>query len=70
MQFGRKDLLSNDAIQRTIQEVYREYGIGYERKEGETLPGHGYQLSFTKEQAAMAYMGVFRGECSKLKEFS
>lgn len=62
-----EDLLSNDAIQRTIQEVYREYGIGYERKEGETLPGHGYQLSFTKEQAAMAYMGVFRGECSKLR---
>ncbi len=62
-----EDLLSNDAIQRTIQQVYQEYGIGYERKEGETLPGHGYQLTFSKEQAAMAYLGVFDGKCSKLR---
>jgi len=62
-----EDLLSNDTIQRTIQQVYQEYGIGYERKEGETLPGHGYQLTFSKEQAAMAYLGVFDGKCSKLR---
>jgi hypothetical protein len=62
-----EDLLSNDAIQRTIQRVYQEYGIGYERKEGETPPGHGYQMTFSKEQAAMAYLGVFDGKCSKLR---
>lgn len=62
-----EDLLSNDANQRTIQQLYQEYGIGYERKEGETPPGHGYQLTFSKEQAAMAYLGVFDGKCSKLR---
>ncbi len=62
-----EDLLSNDNIQRAIQQVYLEYGIGYERKEGETLPGHGYLMNFSKEQAAMAYLGVFDGACSKLR---
>lgn len=62
-----EDLLSNDPIQRAIQAIYQEYGIGYERKEGETPPGHGYQLTFSKEQAAMAYLGVFSGACSKLR---
>ncbi len=61
-----EDLLSNDNIQRTLQLVYREYGIGYERKEGETLPGN-YVTTFSKEQAAMAYLGVFMGYCSKLR---
>ena len=62
-----EDLLSNDSIQKALQEVYREYGIGYERKEGETLPGHSYLMTFSKEQAAMAYLGVFTGFCSKLR---
>lgn len=62
-----EDLLSNDVNQRAIQQVYQEYGIGYERKEGETPPGHGYRLTFSKEQAAMAYLGVFSGMCSKLR---
>jgi AIPR protein len=62
-----EDLLSNDSIQRALQQIYREYGIAYERKEGETLPGHGYLMTFTKEQAAMAYLGVFKGFASKLR---
>ncbi len=62
-----EDLLSNDNIQRTLQQVYHEYGIGYERKEGETLPGHVYHLTFSKEQAGMAYLGVYSGVCSKLR---
>jgi hypothetical protein len=60
-----EDLLSNDNIQKTVQQIYHDYGIGYERKEGETLPGHG--LTFSKEQAAMAFLGVFMGYSSKLR---
>ncbi len=62
-----EDLLSNDNIQRTLQQVYHEYGIGYERKEGETLPGHAYSMTFSKEQAGMVYLAVFMGYCSKLR---
>ncbi len=62
-----EDLLSNDSIQKTLQQVYHEYGIGYERKEGEVLPGHGYATVFSKEQAGMAYLGVMEGKCSKLR---
>jgi len=60
-----EDLLSNDNIQKALQQIYHEYGIGYERKEGETLPGHG--VTFSKEQAAMAYLGIFMGWSSKLR---
>lgn len=62
-----EDLLSNDNIQKALQQVYQEYGIGYERKEGETLPGHGYLMTFSKEKAAMAYLGIFAGVASKLR---
>jgi hypothetical protein len=62
-----EDLLSNDSIQKTLQQVYHDYAIGYERKEGETLPGHGYLLTFSKEQAGMAYLAVFMGASSKLR---
>lgn len=62
-----EDLLSNDSIQRALQQIYRDYGIGYERKEGETLPGHSYVMTFSKEQAAMAYLAVFDGKTSKLR---
>jgi len=62
-----EDLLSNDSIQKALQQIYREYGIAYERKEGETVPGHGSLMTFSKEQAAMAYLGVFRGFASKLR---
>lgn len=62
-----EDLLSNDSIQRNLQTIYHEYGIGYERKEGEDLPRHNYHISFTKEQAGLAYLGVIEGQCSKLR---
>jgi hypothetical protein len=62
-----EDLLSNDSIQKMLQQIYRDYGIGYERKEGETLPGHGCSITFSKEQAGMAYLAVFMGVCSKLR---
>ena len=62
-----EDLLSNDNIQRALQQMYREYAIGYERKEGETLPGHSYIMTFSKEQAGMVYLAVFDGQCSKLR---
>ncbi len=62
-----EDLLSNDNIQRTLQRIYHEYGVGYERKEGETPLGHGYILTFSKEQAGMVYLAVFDGQCSKLR---
>jgi len=60
-----EDLLSNDNIQKVLQQVYHDYGIGYERKEGEMLPSNG--MTFSKEQAAMAYLGVFKGVASKLR---
>ena len=62
-----EDLLSNDSIQKTLQQIYHEYNVGYERKEGETLPGHGYLMLFTKEQAGMAYLAVFMGASSRLR---
>jgi hypothetical protein len=62
-----EDLLSNDSIQKTLQQIYHEYNVGYERKEGETLPGHGYLMTFTKEQAGMAYLAVFMGASSRLR---
>ena len=62
-----EDLLSNDAIQVTLQNLYRDYGVGYERKDGESLPGHDYVLTFSKEQAGMVYLAVFEGKCSKLR---
>jgi hypothetical protein len=62
-----EDLLSNDPIQKTLQHIFREYGIAYERKEGETLPKPPNGLIFTKEQAAMAFLAVFNGSSSKLR---
>jgi ribonuclease HI len=62
-----EDLLSNDIIQKKLQDIFHEYGIGYERKEGEMLPRHGYLTTFTKEQAAMAYLGVMDGWTTSLK---
>jgi predicted transcriptional regulator len=62
-----EDLLSNDSIQKALQQVYLDYGIGYERKEGETLPGHGYSNTSSKEQAGMAYLAVFMGECARIR---
>ncbi len=62
-----EDLLSNDKIQKTLQAIYHEYGVGYERKEGETLPWRGYFMIFSKEQAGMAYLAVFMGYSSKLR---
>ncbi len=61
-----EDLLSNDPIQKSLQQIYSEYGIGYERKEGEALSAI-YYTKFSKEQAAMAYIAVFQGDCSKLR---
>jgi hypothetical protein len=62
-----EDLLSNDNIQKALQLIFHEYGVGYERKEGETLPGHSYIVTFSKEQAGMVYLAVFDGQCSKLR---
>jgi len=62
-----EDLISNDTTQCAIQKIYHEYGIGYERKEGETPPGYDHHMTFSKEQAAMAYLGVVDGKCSKLR---
>ena len=61
-----EDLLSNDNIQKTLQRIYQQYGISYERKEGErSLPSS--LATFSKEQAAMAYLGIYLGQTSKLR---
>lgn len=62
-----EDLLSNDNIQKAFQELFREYGIAYERKEGETPPGSGHLMTFSKEQVAMAYLGVIQGEGARIR---
>jgi len=61
-----EDLLSNDRIQVALQSLFSEYNIGYERKEGESVPP-GRLETFSKEQAAMAYLAVFMGYSSKLR---
>ena len=62
-----QDLVANDPIQIALQRLYAEYGVGYERKSGEDLPGVGYSSVFTKEDAAMSYIGVIEGQPSKLR---
>lgn len=62
-----QDLVANDPIQVILQRLYAEYGIGYERKSGEDLPGVGYNSVFTKEDAAMSYIGIIEGQPSKLR---
>ncbi len=49
-----EDLLSNDPIQIAIQRLFVQYGIAYERKEGESKPGHAFHTRLTKEQAGIS----------------
>lgn len=62
-----QDLVANDPIQIALQRLFADYGVGYERKSGEDLPGVGYSSVFTKEDAAMSYIGVIEGKPSKLR---
>lgn len=63
-----QDLLSNDPIQKAIQRTMGSYGIGYERKAGEDLPGTvGHKSILSKEDAAAAYIGIIEGTPSKLR---
>lgn len=62
-----QDLVANDPAQKMLQSLFAEYGIGYERKDGEDLPGVGYKCVFSKEDAAMSYIGVIEGQPSKLR---
>ena len=63
-----QDLLSNDPIQKAIQRTMGSYGIGYERKAGEDLPGTvGHKSILSKEDAAAAYIGIIEGAPSKLR---
>ena len=62
-----QDLVANDPIQIALQRLYAEYGVGYERKTGEDLPGVGYSHVLSKEDAAMSYLGVIEGQPTKLR---
>ncbi|MCX6865961.1 MAG: AIPR family protein [Verrucomicrobia bacterium] len=62
-----QDLVANDPTQIALQRLFAEYGVGYERKTGEDLPGVGYSHVFSKEDAAMSYLGVIEGQPSKLR---
>ncbi len=62
-----QDLVANDPIQIALQRLFAEYGVGYERKTGEDLPGVGYSHVFSKEDAAMSYLGVIEGQPTKLR---
>jgi hypothetical protein len=63
-----QDLLSNDPVQKVLQRTMGSYGIGYERKAGEDLPGMvGHKAILSKEDAAAAYIGIIEGSPSKLR---
>lgn len=63
-----QDLLSNDPIQKVLQRTMGSYGVGYERKAGEDLPGTvGHKAILSKEDAAAAYIGIIEGTPSKLR---
>lgn len=62
-----EDQVANDPVQRALQELFRRYNIGYERKEGEKLSAKNFLLVLTKEDAALAYLGVFDKHASKLR---
>jgi hypothetical protein len=61
-----EDLVANDPVQIRLQSVLRDYGIGYERKEGEVLQRNGYSTVFSKEDAALGYLASFRGHAARL----
>ena len=62
-----EDQVANDPVQKALQELLRGYNIGYERKEGEKLSAKNFLLVLTKEDAALAYLGVFWEQASKLR---
>lgn len=62
-----EDQVANDPVQRVLQELLRGYNVGYERKEGEKLSAKNFLLVLTKEDAALAYLGVFWEQASKLR---
>lgn len=61
-----EDLMANDPVQIRLQDVLRDYRIGYERKEGEQMGSNGYKLVFSKEDGALAYLASFEGKGAKL----
>lgn len=63
-----QDLLANDPIQKVLQRTMGAYGVGYERKAGEDLPGTvGHKAILSKEDAAAVYIGIIEGSPSKLR---
>lgn len=62
-----QDLVANDPVQKSLQQIFAGYGIGYERKEGEDLPSVGYDSVISKEDAALSYVGIIEGQPSKLR---
>ena len=62
-----EDLLANDPTQIQLQKLLLEYGVGYERKEGESLPESHYRSVFSKEDAALAYLAVFDAKAAVLR---
>ena len=61
-----EDLVANDEVQIRLQDVLRDYRIGYERKEGEKMDRNGYELVFSKEDGALAFLASFQGHGAKL----
>ena len=62
-----EDLLANDPVQKQLQKLFREYGVGYERKEGENLPEANYRVVLSKEEAAISYLAVYEGKAAMLR---
>ena len=62
-----EDQVANDPVQIALQNLLKTYNIGYERKEGEKLAAKNFSLVLTKEDAALAYLGVFMEYASKLR---
>lgn len=61
-----EDLVANDDSLRVLQAALHQYGIGFERKEGEQFPKNGFLKLFSKEDAATAFLAVTSDDAPKL----
>jgi hypothetical protein len=62
-----EDLLANEPRQKAAQAILQRYGVFYQRKDGEEPVTPVRVTSFSKEQAGLAWLAVFRGRAAQLR---